>query len=137
MRNVWCCKTATAIGFFVAGQLACNLTAVCAASENNATAAAQADAAAASNAVAKPSGKEVLIPERVARVPDDNDYDDPESEFCHQRSRKTENFVLFWAREYGDDPAANPDARRQFDADQVLAECERFYDYYVNITSTR
>jgi hypothetical protein len=77
-------------------------------------------------------GKEVLLPEGISRVPDDNDFDDPESEFCHARSKSTDNFVLFWAKEYGDDPAANEVEDRRFDVDAVLSECERFFDYYVN-----
>jgi hypothetical protein len=96
--------------------------------------AAEADTPAATEAVAasEPAGKQLLLPERIARVPRDNDFDDPESEFCHARSKSTENFVLFWAKEYGDDPAANEDERRRFNADRCLSECERFFDYYVN-----
>jgi hypothetical protein len=78
------------------------------------------------------AGKEVLLPERITRVPRGNDFDDPESEFCHARSKSTDNFVLFWAKEYGDDPMANEDERRRFDVDHCLEECERFFDYYVN-----
>jgi hypothetical protein len=78
-------------------------------------------------------GKEVFIPSRgVRRVPNDNDYDNPDSEFCHKRSKSSENFVLFWAKEYGDDPAANPVENRRFDVDAALKECERFYAYYTD-----
>jgi hypothetical protein len=129
MRYALSSKTAAVIVFFVFGQSAFAIKAALAAP---ATAESDAPAAAATDEGAKPAGKEVLIPERVTRVPRDNDYDDAESEFSHQRSKQSENFVLFWAKEYGDDPAANPDERRQFDVDGVLAECERFYDYYVN-----
>ena len=80
----------------------------------------------------RPAGKQVLLPERITRVPRDNDFDDPESEFCHARSKSTDNFVLFWAKEYGDDPAANEDEHRRFNVDRCLSECERFFDYYVN-----
>lgn len=95
---------------------------------------APAQTAATGNVTAaKPGGKEVFIPARGNRsVPDDNDYDDPESEFCYNRSKQTENFVLFWAKEYGDDPLANENVRRRFNVDEILKECERFYDYYVN-----
>jgi hypothetical protein len=85
-----------------------------------------------SAADALPAGKEVLLSERIARVPRGNDFDDPESEFCHARSKSTDNFVLFWAKEYGLDPAANEDERRRFNVDLCLSECERFFDYYVN-----
>ena len=78
------------------------------------------------------ASKEVLIPKRVNRVPDGNDYDNPESEFCYKRSKSSANFVLFWAKEYGDDPAANSVDEKRFSVDEVLAECERFYDFYAN-----
>jgi hypothetical protein len=81
---------------------------------------------------ARPAVKQVLLPKRITRVPRDNDFDDPESEFCHARSKSTDNFVLFWAKEYGLDPGANQDERRRFDVDRCLSECERFFDYYVN-----
>jgi hypothetical protein len=77
-------------------------------------------------------GKEVLIPQRITRVPEGNDFNNPESEFSFKRSKSTDHFVLFWAREYGDDPMANPVANRRFNVDEVLKECDRFYDYYVN-----
>jgi hypothetical protein len=104
------------------------LTAVLAAAAKADTPAATTEAPAA----ARPAGKQVLLPERITRVPRDNDFDDPASEFCHARSKATDNFVLFWAKEYGDDPAANEDERRRFHVDRCLSECERFYDYYVN-----
>jgi hypothetical protein len=81
---------------------------------------------------AKPAGKEVLIPARVNRVPNGNDYDNPDSEYCHKRSKSSENFVLFWAKEYGADPSTDPPANKRFDVDKALKECERFYEYYVN-----
>jgi hypothetical protein len=78
------------------------------------------------------NGKELLIPSRITRVPADNDYHNPDSEFCFQRSKSSDNLMLFWAKEYGDNPTTNPVENRRFDADHVLAECERFYDYYLN-----
>ena len=73
--------------------------------------AAEAETPGATDAAGAP-GKQVLLPEQIARVPRDNDFDDPESEFCHARSKSTENFVLCWVKEYGLDPAANEDERR-------------------------
>jgi hypothetical protein len=77
-------------------------------------------------------GKELLIPQHITRVPGGNDFNNPDSEFCFKHSRATDNFVLFWAREYGDDPMANSVTNRRFDVDAVLKESDRFYDYYVN-----
>src|SRR5215471_12381501 len=93
---------------------------------------AAADAGPSATSSTGSAGKEVLIPSRVTRVPNDNDYDNPDSEFCHKRSKSSENFVLFWAKEYGDDPATNPVENRRFDVDAALKECERFYEYYTN-----
>ena len=79
-----------------------------------------------------PASKEVLIPQRITRVPEGNDFNNPESEFSFQRSKSTDNFVLFWAKEYGADPLTNAVANRRFNVDEVLKESDRFYDYYVN-----
>src|SRR4051794_24593702 len=81
----------------------------------------------------KSGGKEVLIPATgITRVPDGNDYSNPASEYSFTRCRATDNFVLFWAKEYGDDPMANSITNRRFDVDAILKESDRFYDYYVN-----
>jgi hypothetical protein len=131
MRHHWPSQTFVALVILpAAGLFAFCQSADPPANSNDGNAAKSADVAGIG--AAKPAGKEVLIPPRVNRVPEGNDYDNPESEFCHQRSEQTENFVLFWAKEYGDDPMANENARRRFDVDEILKECERFYDYYVN-----
>lgn len=75
-------------------------------------------------------GKELLLPKRIGQVPEGNDFDNPESEFAFKRSRATPNMVLFWAKEYGDDPLANPVAGRRFNVDEVVQACEKCYAYY-------
>jgi len=74
--------------------------------------------------------KTILIPERISTVPAGNDYYNPNSEYCFQRSKSTDNFVLFWAREYGDDPMTNSVENRRFNVDEILKESDRFYNYY-------
>jgi hypothetical protein len=81
---------------------------------------------------AKPGGKELLIPARITRVPATNDFNHPDSEFSFQRSKSSDNFVLFWAKEYGDYPMTNSVANRRFNVDEVLKEADRFYNYYVD-----
>ncbi len=54
--------------------------------------------------------KEAYIPAKVYRVPEGNDYNNPESEFSNQRKAETDNIIVFWSKEFGADPAANPDA---------------------------
>ena len=77
-------------------------------------------------------GKEVLIPSRINSVPADNDFNNPDSEFCFQRSKSTDNYVLFWAKEYGDNPMSNSVTNRRFDVDAILKESDRFYNYYID-----
>ncbi|MCO6046484.1 DUF6055 domain-containing protein [Aeoliella sp. ICT_H6.2] len=77
-------------------------------------------------------GKGLFLPEKIGRVPDDNDFDDPESDYCFDRMVQGPNVAIFWHKEYGEDPMANPNERRRFDVQKMLSECERFYDYYVD-----
>lgn len=93
---------------------------------------AQSQPVPASATITHPGGKEVLIPERIDSVPEGNDFNNNDSEFCYKHSKSTENFVLFWSKEYGDDPMTNSVVNRRFDVDAVLKEADRFYDYYVN-----
>ncbi len=78
------------------------------------------------------TGMQVFIPARIDHVPEDNDYNNPDSEYCYKHSKSTANFVLFWAKEYGDDPMTNAITNRRFDIDAVLKEADRFYNFYVN-----
>jgi hypothetical protein len=87
-------------------------------------------AAPAATAVTRPA-MELLLPTRGGTgVPANNDYNNPESGFSHKRSKVSEHFVLFWHKEYGDDPKANT-GNRHFDADEIIKEVERFYTFYV------
>lgn len=90
-------------------------------------------AAGNSPATAAPAGeKQLFIPADVSRVPAGNDYDDDSSEYCYDRMVEGPNVAIFWHKEYGDDPLTNPDERRRFDVHNMLSECERFFDCYVN-----
>ena len=77
-------------------------------------------------------GKEVLIPEHITRVPDGNNFTNDDSEYCFKHSKSTDNFVLFWDKEYGDDPMANSVTNRRFNVDEILKESDRFYNYYID-----
>ena len=61
-----------------------------------------------------------------------NDYNDPNSEFCFQRSVQGGNVAIFWSKEYGVDPVKNPDPNKTFDVKSMLSECERYYSTYVD-----
>lgn len=76
--------------------------------------------------------RELFIPDTVFMVPEHNDYKCDTSEFCFARMKQTDNIALFWAREYGDDPMANPDTNKRFNPDLLLAESERIFNYYLS-----
>ena len=82
---------------------------------------------------AKPGAKTTLIPAGIYLVPATNDFNNPASEFSFKHSKSSDNFVLFWAKEYGDDPMTNSVVDRRFNVDDVLKEADRFYNYYVDI----
>jgi len=76
--------------------------------------------------------KELLLPKSPSRGQGENDYSDPNSEYCFQRSVQGDNVAIFWSKEYGNDPRENPDPDKTFDANDMLGECERYYQTYVN-----
>jgi hypothetical protein len=76
--------------------------------------------------------KELFIPEKVFRIPDGNDYTDNESDYSFDRMVESPNIAIFWHKEYGDDPMENPNTDRRFNVNELLSECERFYNYYVD-----
>lgn len=78
------------------------------------------------------SEKELYLPAKIWRVPDSNDYHNNESEYSYQRMSKSQNIAVFWSKEFGSDPTANPDISRRFQIDEALKECERYYHFYVN-----
>jgi hypothetical protein len=77
--------------------------------------------------------KELYLPAKIGQVPDSNDYNDNESEYSYKRMVQSDDIAIFWNKEYGDDPMANPDVTRRFDVKKALAECDRFIDYYINV----
>lgn len=77
--------------------------------------------------------KELYLPEKIGQVPDNNDFNNNESAYSYQRMIQGKDIAVFWNKEYGDDPMTNPDVKKRFDVKRMLSECERFYDYYVNV----
>lgn len=76
--------------------------------------------------------KELYLPPKVWHVPEGNDYNDTASVYSYKRMVQSANIAIFWAKEFGDDPSANPDSTKRFNVSEALNECERFYHYYVN-----
>lgn len=81
---------------------------------------------------AKTAEKELYLPKEIWRVPKDNDFKNDASEFSFKRMIQSPDIAIFWSKEFGDNPMANPDASKRFDGKEALRECDRFYDFYVN-----
>lgn len=79
-----------------------------------------------------PSAKSVYLPEKIWRIPEGNDFNDPASEYSFARKAESANVVIFWSKQLGEDPSTNADQKKRFDVKYALEECERFYDAYVN-----
>jgi hypothetical protein len=78
------------------------------------------------------AGKELYLPAKVYRIPENNDYSNNESEYSFKRMVEGDNIAIFWHKEFGSDPTTNANERKRFDPREALKELERFYDYYVN-----
>jgi hypothetical protein len=76
--------------------------------------------------------KELLIPAKMYRVPENNDYTNNESEYSFKRMVSSDNIAIFWAKEFGEDPMLNTNEKKRFNVNDALKECERFYTFYVN-----
>lgn len=78
------------------------------------------------------NGKTIYLPKKISTVPENNNFEDNNSEYSNMRSVQSTNFVIYWSKEYGDDPLINKDLSKRFNTKQLLEESERFYSYYVN-----
>lgn len=76
--------------------------------------------------------KELYVPAKVYRIPENNDYNNNESEYSYKRMVQSDNIAIFWNKEFGDDPTTNTDVTKRFNAQEALKELDRFYNYYVN-----
>jgi hypothetical protein len=76
--------------------------------------------------------KKLYLPEKVDRIPKNNDFNDVNSEYSFKHMVQGDNVAIFWSKEYGDNPMTDPNERKRFDVNYMLKECERFYNYYVN-----
>ncbi len=75
----------------------------------------------------------MYIPAKVYRIPENNDYNSNESEYSYKRMVQSDNIVIFWNKEFGDDPATNPECQQTLQCTgSIKKELERFYNFYVN-----
>lgn len=73
--------------------------------------------------------KQVYVPTFIT---DQNmDLNDPASQWAYERSKETDNIVLFWEPGFGADPSTNP-SPYTVDIDAVLEEAELAYDYFID-----
>lgn len=76
--------------------------------------------------------KEVYLPKKISTVPENNDFENNQSEYSNKRSIQSANFVIYWAKEYGDNPMQNSNEQKRFNVNRMLPELERYYNYYIN-----
>lgn len=84
------------------------------------------------NAQEKTSEKKIYIPAKVWYVPENNNYEDTESDYSYSRMIESDNIAMFWHKEYGKNPMTNTDSTKRFDPKKAIIECERFYNFYIN-----
>lgn len=63
-----------------------------------------------------------------------NDFNNSSSQWCYDRSRQSEHFIVFWDTEYGsNDPnSSSIAAAYRVDIDDLLTKAEGFYDININ-----
>ncbi|GAA4308404.1 hypothetical protein GCM10023149_02320 [Mucilaginibacter gynuensis] len=73
--------------------------------------------------------KPIYYPAKVWMVADNNNYNNNNSDYSNLRKAEGNNIAIFWSKNYGDNPAANPDSIR-FDPKSAMLELDRFYTCY-------
>lgn len=74
--------------------------------------------------------------EKIVKVPDkemkEYKFGQADGQFDHTHKMESDNLVLFWDKSFGSNPAEYIDQNRRFYPEKILAEGERFFNYYVN-----
>ena len=60
------------------------------------------------------------------------DFDSESSEWCFQRSRESEHFIVFWQSGFGLDPTKAPNSSIRFNPDNLLARAEEYFKFYAD-----
>ncbi|SER26357.1 hypothetical protein SAMN04488023_106113 [Pedobacter rhizosphaerae] len=76
--------------------------------------------------------KQLYIPAKIWMVPEGNDFNNDEHEYSYKRIVESNNLAIFWSKAFGSDLSKNPDPTLRLDMAQVLKECDRFYNFYVD-----
>ncbi|WP_258104253.1 DUF6055 domain-containing protein [Marinoscillum sp. MHG1-6] len=72
------------------------------------------------------SSKQIYVPSSYSGI----DLNDPNSQWCYQRSRESENFIVFWEAGYGEDPLQHADPQYRVDVDAILDISEQSFKVY-------
>jgi hypothetical protein len=75
------------------------------------------------------AGKAIYVPIELL----DNDFKSNDSKWSYRRMLCSENVAVFWAKDFGDNPAEAPDLEghnMKVDMNNLLARLEKFYHYF-------
>lgn len=76
-----------------------------------------------------PAGKEIYIPRDLRG----NDFGNPESKWSYARCAYTDDVIVFWEKEFGNDLSAAPDLEghnMRVDLHNLLERIQSFYDFF-------
>lgn len=76
--------------------------------------------------------KALYLPKKVWSVPENNDYNDTNSDYNFGCMVSSSNIAVFWHKDYGKKPRHNTDSLQRFNPLKVLTACEHIYNIYVN-----
>lgn len=75
-----------------------------------------------------PGGKLIYVPNELRS----NDFTKKDSQWSYYRMAYSDNFIVFWEKGFGDDPATVADQTLRVDIKDLLEKAELFYDVNVN-----
>ena len=75
-----------------------------------------------------PTGKQIYIPNELQS----NDFTKEESQWSYYRMDYSDNFIVFWEKGFGNNPATVTDQALRVDIKDLLEKAELFYDVNVN-----
>jgi len=76
-----------------------------------------------------PPGKAIYIPHDL----EENDFTNPESKWSYARMAYTNDVVIFWEKDFGDDLSKAPDLEgknMKVDLNNLIEKVQSFYDYF-------
>jgi hypothetical protein len=77
----------------------------------------------------KDTGKAIYKATKIYMVPANNNFADSSSEFSNSRKVESPDIVMYWAKEYGNNPVNNP-RPNGFNPTEAIKELERYFVFY-------